>query len=272
MGRTQWGAGLASGEHGAGGAARGQARLLLQRRLVRHRVHIWHRCSGAYRVHVAGHGVDAGREGGMCCACGLSREGALWRERRSGARCRFGSPAYARKIYVGSEWHCVPVLFVAVPVKGSGLKHRRVDLVCAVLRRSLGPVEFAAQNWMTEFGRMCQRGCQSVHPAAAMAAQGITADVQVRVTQGKEPAHFVAMWQGEMRVYEGGVASGFRTVQEEDETGGGDDSTRLFQVRGVGRCPPYASQVPAAAASLNSGTPAAWHVPMPIVDAEVWRG
>lgn len=79
----------------------------------------------------------------------------------------------------------------------------------------------------------------------------------MRVTQGKEPAHFVAMWQGEMRVYEGGVASGFRTVQEEDEAGDSDGATRLFQVRGVGSCPPYASQVPAAAASLNSGATAA---------------
>lgn len=77
--------------------------------------------------------------------------------------------------------------------------------------------------------------------------------VQVRVTQGKEPAHFVAMWQGQMRVYEGGVASGFRTIQEDDEAGDSDGAARLFQVRGVGSCPPYASQVPPAASSLNSG-------------------
>eukprot|EP00892_Ulva_mutabilis_P012906 jgi/Ulvmu1/9989/UM059_0038.1 len=77
--------------------------------------------------------------------------------------------------------------------------------------------------------------------------------VQVRIVQGKEPAHFIAMWQGEMVIYEGGVASGFRTIAEIDEAGDGDDGAQLFQVRGIGSSPPYASQVPAVASSLNSG-------------------
>lgn len=73
------------------------------------------------------------------------------------------------------------------------------------------------------------------------------------MVQGKEPAHFIAMWQGKMVVYDGGVASRTRTISEVDEAEDGDGSTKLFQVRGVGRGPPYAAQVPAAASSLNSG-------------------
>ena len=35
------------------------------------------------------------------------------------------------------------------------------------------------------------------------------AAVQVRVVQGKEPTHFLAMFQGGMIVYQGGLASAF---------------------------------------------------------------
>ena len=35
------------------------------------------------------------------------------------------------------------------------------------------------------------------------------AAVQVRVVQGKEPAHFLAMFQGQMVVFHGGLASSF---------------------------------------------------------------
>lgn len=56
-----------------------------------------------------------------------------------------------------------------------------------------------------------------------------------------------------MVVYDGGVASGFRTISEADEAGDDDGRAKLFQVRGAGNCPPYASQVSAEASSLNSG-------------------
>ena len=39
---------------------------------------------------------------------------------------------------------------------------------------------------------------------------------QVRVTQGKEPDHFCALFQGRMVVRSGGKASGFRNVGAED--------------------------------------------------------
>lgn len=54
--------------------------------------------------------------------------------------------------------------------------------------------------------------------------------MQVRVVQGKEPAQFLGIWNGSMVVYEGGVASGFKSLQEEEE-GAPDAGTKLFQVR-----------------------------------------
>jgi hypothetical protein len=65
----------------------------------------------------------------------------------------------------------------------------------------------------------------------------------------------VMLWAGKMVVYEGGVASGFSTVQQEDAKGsesrGGE--VRLFHVKGDSNVPPRAVEVPAKAASLNSG-------------------
>lgn len=57
------------------------------------------------------------------------------------------------------------------------------------------------------------------------------AGMQVRVVQGKEPAQFVGIWNGTMVVYEGGVASGFKSFKEEDSDGSSDGSSKLFQVR-----------------------------------------
>jgi hypothetical protein len=82
----------------------------------------------------------------------------------------------------------------------------------------------------------------------------------VRITQGKEPAHFVRIWRGNMVVYSGGVASGFRTIQEADaEPARADGSAdaasadRVFHVKGCTACPPYAVEAPVASSSLNSG-------------------
>lgn len=39
---------------------------------------------------------------------------------------------------------------------------------------------------------------------------------QVRVVQGKEPAHFRQLFKGKMVVHSGGKASGFKNRSEED--------------------------------------------------------
>jgi advillin len=72
--------------------------------------------------------------------------------------------------------------------------------------------------------------------------------VQVRVTQGKEPAHFRTLFKGRMIIYKGGNPSGFQR--------GGDapvqDDVALFHVRGTNALNTVGLQVDARAASLNS--------------------
>jgi len=74
------------------------------------------------------------------------------------------------------------------------------------------------------------------------------APIQIRVVQGKEPPHFLKIFKGELIIYRGGKASGFRGHQEEVQQSG---NPRLFQVRGntTGK---KALEVEAVAASLNS--------------------
>ncbi|XP_063233933.1 gelsolin, cytoplasmic isoform X2 [Bacillus rossius redtenbacheri] len=74
--------------------------------------------------------------------------------------------------------------------------------------------------------------------------------VQVRVTQGNEPRHFLRIFKGKMIIFMGGKASGFRNLKDHDTYD--VDGTRLFHVEGT--CPDdvRAVQVPEVAASLNS--------------------
>ncbi|XP_048414224.1 advillin isoform X2 [Stegostoma tigrinum] len=67
--------------------------------------------------------------------------------------------------------------------------------------------------------------------------------VQVRITMGKEPRHFLAIFKGKLIVYEGGT--GREGMKEEPPV-------RLFQVRGTDEVNTKATEVPARASSLNS--------------------
>ena len=73
------------------------------------------------------------------------------------------------------------------------------------------------------------------------------------MVQGKEPRHFVEMWQGRMVVHLGGVASGFSTLEQDDESDAA--STRLYHIKSSASGATHAVQVEAAAPSLNSGAP-----------------
>ncbi|XP_040208728.1 villin-like protein [Rana temporaria] len=68
--------------------------------------------------------------------------------------------------------------------------------------------------------------------------------VQIRVTMGKEPKHFQAIFKGKMIIYEGGTS---RTDKVQPEP-----PIRLFQVRGTDEFNTKATEVPARAVSLNS--------------------
>lgn len=75
------------------------------------------------------------------------------------------------------------------------------------------------------------------------------APMQIRVTQGKEPEHFMRIFKGQMIVYRGGKSSGFRGHQQEVQQSG---QPRLFQVHGFGPDSKKALEVEVCAASLNS--------------------
>uniref|UniRef100_A0A671YGI6 Advillin n=1 Tax=Sparus aurata TaxID=8175 RepID=A0A671YGI6_SPAAU len=86
---------------------------------------------------------------------------------------------------------------------------------------------------------------------AASAFQAVDLDqryggepVQVRVTMGKEPRHFMAMFKGKMVIYEGGTS---RKGSSDPEP-----PIRLFQVRGSDPFNTKAVEVTALASSLNS--------------------
>uniref|UniRef100_A0A8B9QDK6 Villin like n=1 Tax=Apteryx owenii TaxID=8824 RepID=A0A8B9QDK6_APTOW len=68
--------------------------------------------------------------------------------------------------------------------------------------------------------------------------------VQVRVTMGKEPSHFLAIFKGKLIIYEGGTSRGQTSTPE--------PAIRLFQVRGTDEMNTKATEVPARASSLNS--------------------
>uniref|UniRef100_W5M816 Advillin n=1 Tax=Lepisosteus oculatus TaxID=7918 RepID=W5M816_LEPOC len=86
---------------------------------------------------------------------------------------------------------------------------------------------------------------------AASAYQAVSLDqkyggkpVQVRVTMGKEPRHFMSIFKGRMVIFEGGTSRRGITDPE--------PPVRLLQVRGTEPSNTKAIEVPALAASLNS--------------------
>ncbi|KAM7401949.1 hypothetical protein PAMP_017226 [Pampus punctatissimus] len=86
---------------------------------------------------------------------------------------------------------------------------------------------------------------------AASAFQAVTLDqkydnepVQVRITMGKEPKHFMAIFKGKMVIFEGGTS---RKGSSDPEP-----PIRLFQVHGFDSLNTKAIEVPALATSLNS--------------------
>jgi hypothetical protein len=76
------------------------------------------------------------------------------------------------------------------------------------------------------------------------------AAVQVRVVQGKEPAHFRQLFKGKMIVHAGGKASGFKNSTEADSYD--TDGVALFHVKGSSPLNTSATQVEEKAASMNS--------------------
>jgi len=74
--------------------------------------------------------------------------------------------------------------------------------------------------------------------------------VQVRVVQGKEPAHFRQLFKGRMIVHKGGKASGFANRSDSDSMD--EDGVALFHVKGSSPLNTCGSQVDEKSSSLNS--------------------
>ncbi|CAG2120301.1 unnamed protein product, partial [Medioppia subpectinata] len=73
--------------------------------------------------------------------------------------------------------------------------------------------------------------------------------VQVRVVEGKEPAHFMAMFSGKMVILMGGFGSGFNG---NDNNNSNEQHISLLQVRGTNQYNTKAVEVHPSASSLNS--------------------
>lgn len=83
------------------------------------------------------------------------------------------------------------------------------------------------------------------------------AAVQVRVVQGKEPQHFMAMFDGKMIIFSGGKAGwdqrkSAELKQNGVDPGDGPGDEYMLQVRGLSILNTKAIQVPMSALSLNS--------------------
>lgn len=74
--------------------------------------------------------------------------------------------------------------------------------------------------------------------------------IQVRVCQGKEPSHFKALFNGSMIIHFGGVASGFKNVDDEDEED--VDGVALYHVHGNNDRDTYGIFTEEKASSLTS--------------------
>ncbi|XP_058146579.1 villin-like protein [Dasypus novemcinctus] len=68
--------------------------------------------------------------------------------------------------------------------------------------------------------------------------------VQEHVTMGREPPHFLAIFQGQLLVFQGGAGPSGK--------GQPASATRLFHVQGTDRCSAKTTEVPARASSLRS--------------------
>ncbi|KAM9229872.1 advillin [Dugong dugon] len=84
----------------------------------------------------------------------------------------------------------------------------------------------------------------SAYQAVEMDRQFDGAPVQVRVTMGKEPRHFMAIFKGTLVIFEGGTS---RKGNNEP-----DPPVRLFQIQGNDKSNTKAVEAPAFASSLNS--------------------
>lgn len=105
--------------------------------------------------------------------------------------------------------------------------------------------------WLGKDSTSDEKGAAALHACKMDDALAGRA-TQVRVLQGKEPAHLVSLFHGKFIVHAGGKASGFKNRADGDSYD--EDGMALYHVKGHGSAASTrAVQVPEVAASLNSG-------------------
>ncbi|XP_046668333.1 gelsolin, cytoplasmic isoform X2 [Homalodisca vitripennis] len=112
-----------------------------------------------------------------------------------------------------------------------------------------GRVKYIIYFWQGKDSTHDEKAASAIHALRLDNELGGKA-VQVRVTQGHEPTHFLRLFKGNMIVFLGGKASGFRNLKDHDTYD--VDGTRLFQVRGSCKDDLHAVQVPEVVSSLSS--------------------
>ena len=120
--------------------------------------------------------------------------------------------------------------------------------------------------WLGQDSSQDEQGAAALHTVALDDKYG-GAPVQVRVTQFKEPEHFLRVFKGKMVIHSGGKASGFKNRFEGDSYD--VDGTRLYQIKGTTSFNTRAVAVEEKAASLNSNDCFVLETPG---DTYVWYG
>lgn len=117
-------------------------------------------------------------------------------------------------------------------------------------RTKSGREEIIIYYWQGRDSSQDERGSSALR-AKELDSQTEIPATQVRVVQGKEPFHFLNLFPAGVVIREGGIASGFTNVNDQDvyDT---EDSVQLFHVRGTRPENVHAVQVTPSATSLNS--------------------
>ena len=105
--------------------------------------------------------------------------------------------------------------------------------------------------WLGTTSSADEKGA-AAYLAAEMDREMGGAPVQVRVTQGKEPAHFRALFKGRVIVHAEGKASSFKTVSQDWSTDGTEGAAGLYHVKGTTEVNTMGTQVRLHCSSLNS--------------------
>jgi len=112
-----------------------------------------------------------------------------------------------------------------------------------------GSVQYILYYWLGKDSTPDEKGAAALLVIALDESLG-GKPVQVRVTQGKEPAHFRQLFLGKMIIYEGGHVSGYSRGADRPAVKQPDRA--LFHVRGSSPLNTVAVGVKTVAASLNS--------------------